>query len=300
MPQNNLSDQAPDNKFNRILHSHKNLINFQFPAQEDYDFYWPAEHFGLEKSSLFRALSLFEQEKILILHSNHVLNEAYFIEQAGMKFAAKMILQAELTENAQFYCFMSSDEAVHLQILKKYLKLSDSNFLKQNSFLQLLHQIIEELEPQKLLYLVQIILEGWGQNHYLKLSKSCLNQEFKSDLQKILKDEALHTLAGKTLLKPKSFSIEQKTDLIDKLSAYASMIRKGELSSIKIIDFSLGGLSKQTKIKFLEEIDNLKTTQKKLELLMNLAAQTGMEEIVQGVCDRNLFEPCSNHETVNF
>jgi hypothetical protein len=300
MPQNNLSDQAPDNKFNRILHSHKNLINFQFPAQEDYDFYWPAEHFGLEKSSLFRALSLFEQEKILILHSNHVLNEAYFIEQAGMKFAAKMILQAELTENAQFYCFMSSDEAVHLQILKKYLKLSDSNFLKQNSFLQLLHQIIEELEPQKLLYLVQIILEGWGQNHYLKLSKSCLNQEFKSDLQKILKDEALHTLAGKTLLKPKSFSIEQKTDLIDKLSAYASMIRKGELSSIKIIDFSLGGLSKQTKIKFLEEIDNLKTTQKKLELLMNLAAQTGMEEIVQSVCDRNLFEPCSNHETVNF
>ena len=166
--------------------------------------------------------------------------------------------------------------------------------------MQLLHQIIEELEPQKLLYLVQIILEGWGQNHYLKLSKSCLNQEFKSDLQKILKDEALHTLAGKTLLKPKSFSIEQKTDLIDKLSAYASMIRKGELSSIKIIDFSLGGLSKQTKIKFLEEIDNLKTTQKKLELLMNLAAQTGMEEIVQSVCDRNLFEPCSNHETVNF
>ena len=78
------------------------------------------------------------------------------------------------------------------------------------------------------------------------------------------------------------------------------MIRKGELSSIKIIDFSLGGLSKQTKIKFLEEIDNLKTTQKKLELLMNLAAQTGMEEIVQSVCDRNLFEPCSNHETVNF
>ena len=232
MPQNNLSDQAPDNKFNRILHSHKNLINFQFPAQEDYDFYWPAEHFGLEKSSLFRALSLFEQEKILILHSNHVLNEAYFIEQAGMKFAAKMILQAELTENAQFYCFMSSDEAVHLQILKKYLKLSDSNFLKQSSFLQLLHQIIEELEPQKLLYLVQIILEGWGQNHYLKLSKSCLNQEFKSDLQKILKDEALHTLAGKTLLKPKSFSIEQTTDLIDKLSAYASMIRKGLYSEL--------------------------------------------------------------------
>ncbi|MDX1919862.1 MAG: ferritin-like domain-containing protein [Candidatus Caenarcaniphilales bacterium] len=298
----NLPDRSSDDDFHKVLHSHKSFVHLKKKksAAENQStkshIYWGAQHFNLHHSKLFSSMSTLQKENILASCSSNLLNEAYFIEKAGIKFSAKMIVNSEFTEDAQFYSLMASDEACHLEILKNRIS-KNINYLNQSPFLLLLHQIIEELEPQKLLYLVQIILEGWGLNHYLQLSKGCQDKELKEDFQKILKDEAIHTISGKSLLRPASFSLKHKADLIDKLSAYASMVRVGELSLLNTIHREFGELKGKAKIEILEEIDNQNTTKTKLRLLMNLANQPGMEEIVQAVFDKNLFEPCSNQET---
>ena len=297
-----LPNRSLGDGFHKVLYSHKNFIHLKKGNSLTESqvagslICWDASQFNLHHSKLFRSLITSQKENILVSCSSNLLNEAYFIEKAGIKFSAKMILNSEFTEDAQFYSLMASDEACHLEILKNRISVN-TNYLNQSPFLLILHQIIEELEPQKLLYLVQIILEGWGLNHYSQISKNCIDKGLQENFQRILKDEAIHTLSGRSLLKPKLFTAKQKVDLIDKLSIYASLVRVGELSLLSVVDREFGELNRKVRIEFLEEIDNQNTTKIKLQLLMNLANQPGMEDIVQAVFDKNLFEPCSNEET---
>ena len=52
--------------------------------------YWNAEFHGLHQSSLFQSFSDEQKKCVLIACSRNLLEEALYIEQSGMAFAAKM------------------------------------------------------------------------------------------------------------------------------------------------------------------------------------------------------------------
>lgn len=143
---------------------------------------WTSEFFGLNNSSGFYSrLSLAQQKEIVIQCNDNLLLESYFIEKLGMAYCAKMSLASETVEAAQTYMLIGADEATHLRWLTPYVPAS-----KRTSpigvFLDYLTTLVEHADTTCLIFLLQIILEGWGIKHYQRLADSCSNTKLKSIL----------------------------------------------------------------------------------------------------------------------
>ena len=59
---------------------------------------WPAAHFGLHRATAFTGSSAEVQAAVLADCARGTLLEAYFIEKAGVSYAAKMTLLAETSD----------------------------------------------------------------------------------------------------------------------------------------------------------------------------------------------------------
>jgi len=82
---------------------------------------WDAAHFGLDRSALFRDVDAETQQGILERCGRGLLEEAFFIERAGLVYCAKMILLAETTDERMLYALFAGDEAVHLDRVARFL-----------------------------------------------------------------------------------------------------------------------------------------------------------------------------------
>ena len=164
----------------------------------DYTTLWSSQWWGFHASAVYAKLNPDQQKGVLQLCNRSLLNEAYFIEKSGLAYSAKMVLMAESTDKAQLYALIGADEAKHLAWIEPYLD-SEEKQLPRGHFLLFLSKMIEEFSPELLVYLVQIILEGWGLDHYNRLSKNCREPKLAKVFLSILKDEALHHKSGNLL-----------------------------------------------------------------------------------------------------
>ncbi|MDR3477453.1 MAG: ferritin-like domain-containing protein [Gammaproteobacteria bacterium] len=259
--------------------------------------YWPADYFGLNQSELFNGASPEQQDEILRQCSDHLLREAYFIEKSGLTFCAKMVLLAETTEVAQAYSLMGADEATHLQWITPYVPL----ILRERpggEFVFFLKQLIEQGDANCLMYLLQVILEGWGLHHYKDLSVSCQQAELRSVLIDIVRDEALHQHTGAVLFQPQTVSHIQNEFIQDSLASFLEMIRVGPQAVVSHVDLVLGGLSKARKIQLIEQISGPEITARKLKLLQRLMAVPGCEKWIEALDARKMFEPYLAYQCV--
>jgi CheY-specific phosphatase CheX len=240
------------------------------PGFQRADALWRAEWWGLEASKTFSILKPQLQKSVLEACNRTVLNEAYFIEKSGLAYTSKMVLLAESTDVAQLYALIGADEARHLAWLELYV--ADEDKTRPNGqFLAFLSSLIEEAPPRLLVYLVQIILEGWGLDHYKRLADGCQNTHLTEVLLNILKDEALHHKSGSLLFKPTELQPEDWELIRSALISYASMVRVGCWTVIQAMEKVLDALSVQEEEDVLIARKHSEECFRKLQLLKKLA-----------------------------
>jgi rubrerythrin len=283
-----LPDINKENKFNRILSSALEKTNgyskYQSTSSTNY---WNANYFNLDKVNIFEDSTPYEQTLILKLCNNKVLEEAYFIEKAGMGYMAKMILLAETTQERMLYGLFAADEVTHFSQISSFLTTPTVN---NNPFLYLLENVVESDDKTVLLFVLQVVLEGWGLTHYRNIASCCKNPQLKSVLQGFLQDESRHHATGVTLFENISLG-KSSQDIVEILAMFLQMVQAGPQSIVKAIEQVKGDLSKQDKINIFAQLDTENHSGSRLKILRNLIDISNTQNIVETLEMKGSFQP---------
>lgn len=167
---------------------------------------WGAERYNLQRCEAY--LSLEPARQVAMLRRITELNLAlsYFIEKSGFGYGAKMILLADSVEEKSLYSLFVADEAVHLQEFKNHMDFIPTLETHSHPMLGVLSEAIRDGEKQALVFVIQVLLEGFGLAHYADLRQDCQNESLKGAYTRILQDEARHHGAGIILAKSRESS----------------------------------------------------------------------------------------------
>ncbi|ATH07981.1 hypothetical protein BIY24_08460 [Halobacteriovorax marinus] len=241
--------------------------------------FWNEEAFDLQNVEVFKNLSIEEQSLLLTQNSSDRVEEAYHIEKSGIAYGAKMTLLSENLEERLLYGTFTGDEARHFQLVSKYI--NNTNLTPEcNPFLQLLAQMIETAPKKSLVFMIQVLLEGWGMDHYNTMAKSCLNESLKEDLSSILADEASHHGSGLILFNESELSREDLEYVRVSLETFFSMVQCGPLSVYSRLISSVDSLSRSNKRDILSQMNAMETTQRKLDQLSALMKKSGAHTLL--------------------
>ena len=251
---------------------------------------WSPDFFELPKSSYFAQSSESVRYSIIETCSVDVLNEAFFIEESGMAFASKMALMAETRQERMLYNLFGADEATHFHWINEALGPHAAR-MKPNQFHRLLESIIRDGQRESLVFIVQVILEGWGLNHYRSLLRSCEHADFSEVLERILRDEARHHGSGIVLCRERGLPEGAKTEVVETMRAFLEMVRFGPQAVLAAIEEGVGGFSREQKLKTLKELDCEAHSSSRLNHLRGLMLQEGFESVVAELDEAHAFTP---------
>lgn len=240
---------------------------------------WGAESYGLDRAQAYLEADQATQERILAKLTQARLEEAYHIEKAGIAFGAKMILSSETFEERKLYAHFTAEESEHLAMIESYLPfVSDAHLT--NSFLLYLSEIIKTAPKNVLVFIIQVILEGWGIEHYTELANTCLDPKMQASLKKIVQDEAGHHGSGMLLFSEEKLSAEEREHTLKAFELFLSMVKAGPYALVALLKEELN-LNQEQIHSTLEELNALEETQRKLKTLRGLATRSGAREITQ-------------------
>jgi hypothetical protein len=260
-----------------------------FSPERSSALYWNADYFGLHKVKVFQDSSLEERTAILQIANRGLLEEAYFVEKAGMGYMAKMVLLAETTEERMLYSLFTANEATHLSQISAFLP--DRPVGTDDTFLRFLADLVESQDKTVLLFTIQLVLEGWGLSHYRSLAKGCCDRTLSQVLTGFLQDEARHHGTGLILFEQTSVSPQSRAVIVETLFCFLQMIRVGPQRVVGAIAQVKGDLTRSQKIRILEELDTETHSGTRLHLLRSLMRGEAAEAIVQALSARGAFEP---------
>lgn len=264
-------------------------------ASVEFSTFWRAEWWGLNNSVVYNRMTTEHQENVLAQCNRSLLTEAYFIEKSGLAYCAKLLLDARDTDEAQLYALIAADEAKHLAWLEPYLSPKEKTS-PSGLFLQFLTSLIEEYPSRLLAYLVQVILEGWGLDHYNRLARNCCDTTLAEIFQLILKDEALHHHSGTLLFDAKIMTDDDLVLLESALRTYTDMVRVGPQTVLDIVDREASDLTSEDLMDVLVALNHESETKRKLNLLKNLMCRPGLDSIIQRLDKLGCFEPLTLQE----
>ena len=252
---------------------------------------WSEEFFHLENSQIWKSLSVEVQKQILLKLGHKILQEAYFIECAGMAYAAKMNLAAKSKEEREFYCFVGEEEARHLRMVEG-LGNFETNLENIPSFALLIGEIIQEAKRASHLLLIQILLEGWGLNYYKSLQKNAKNETVSNIFKAILKDEIRHHSAGVLLFgnlkKSQGLDPQNESEFLSFFERIAFMVKAGPWNVCEEVFKHIENPSKDMLHKFLVEIEAGKFTSEKMDVLEQLITKALPESSLKTVKEKGL------------
>ncbi len=249
--------------------------------------FWPAEHFGLDRVTLFRKSSTEERNEILKLCGRSVMAEAYFIEKFGMYFAAKMSLLSESDEERMLYSLFASDEALHFNWISSFVSEDSIADYARDPFIQFLDEVLQKEVRVTLSYIVQVILEGWGISHYRALIADCRDEELTRIFESILRDEARHHRSGVVLFNEQEPSTDEIEKIVGVLSHLFLMVQVGPQMVVSQIEMVKGRLSTEQKIRVFEELSCERESTKKIDLLKSLIRSANHAETILGELERS-------------
>ncbi|MBW4643118.1 MAG: ferritin-like domain-containing protein [Goleter apudmare HA4340-LM2] len=282
-----------DNRLRRILTAV--LPNQRDAASQQPSNYWNAEFFNLHQVQIFQQASLAEQSAILGLANHHLLKESYFIEKAGVGYMAKMVLLAATVEERMLYAMFTADEANHLSQISHFLpEPTNSN----DPFLSLLAEVVESPDKAVLLFVLQVVLEGWGLSHYRHLAKECHHPILAELFTSFLHAEARHHSTGNTLFNQISVTSDSQKTILDVLAKFLSMVQLGPQSVLSAIEQIKGHLTRSQKIHILEQLDTQTHSGTRLQLLRSLMRGSSAQAIVQTLDEQGAFTPLPPHQCV--
>jgi len=292
----NLPHQTTNHRLKRVLQA---ALPSQPTSQSNLTLpYWNAEFFNLNQVRIFQEARNFEQSAILEIVDRSLLEEAYHIENAGVGYMAKMALLAETIEERMLYGLFAADEATHLsQICSFFPKIALTSH--QDNFLSLLAEVVAGTDKTVLLFVLQVVLEGWGLSHYRRLAKECLHPGLAEVFSSFLDAEARHHATGSLLFEEISIAKSSQTLIIEILANFLMMVQVGPQNVLNAIAQVKGHLSRSQKIQILEELDTETHSGTRLQLLRSLMQGKSADAIVQALDDRGAFVPLPAHQCVN-
>ncbi|MBS1964151.1 MAG: ferritin-like domain-containing protein [Bdellovibrionales bacterium] len=164
---------------------------------------WGAERFHLQKSAIYARLAPEEQHAVLVRLTELNLSLSYFIEKSGHEYAAKMIQTSSTLEEKTLYALFANEEATHLRMFMNEMWFTPNTTSHFHPVLPALAEAIEWGGRDTLVFVIQVLLEGFGIAHYSGLKETCMDAGLKTSLASILRDESRHHGAGLVLAKAK-------------------------------------------------------------------------------------------------
>lgn len=260
--------------------------------------HWPAAHFGLSRARLFASATEAQQHAIVERCSAGLLAEAYFIERAGVAYAAKMILLAESIHERQLYGLFAGDEAVHLEMVSRFYEPAGAGGL-DDPFVVLLCELIEHGDRASLQLLIQIVLEGWGLIHYRSLRAACQTPELERVLATILRDEAAHHQSGVALFNEREAPRSSWTFITDAMAAMLRMVQAGPAAVVAAVEQVLGHLRPDQKRDLLDDLSARAHSAERLSALTALMAKAeGTAPVLDAIEAKGLLEPLAPKELI--
>jgi hypothetical protein len=250
---------------------------------------WDAAYFGLDRVTYFQQASIDQQRQILQITNRQLLEEAYFVEKAGMGYMAKMVLMAESIEERMLYSLFSADEAIHLSQIRGFLASEPEN--TADPFFQLLAELAELDDRAVLMFVIQVVLEGWGLSHYRSLAQDCQIPALVVLFTGFLQEESKHHATGVTLFQTVECGVNQQAVMLEVLAKFLQMVQVGPQGVVGAIGQVLGGLSVGQRVQVFEELDTQTHSGARLTLLQKLMQTGGGGEMVQQLIDRGSFNP---------
>lgn len=220
---------------------------------------WPASSFGLERVTEFVDASDERKREIVRRCAADRLAEALYVEKLGLAFCAKMTLLAETTEERMLYTLTAGDEATHYYWMSQFI----GDDPKPSPFLDLVGTWIERGSRSALTLLVQVVLEGWGVQHYRLLGSDCRDAQLAAVLREIVTDEARHHGSGTRLLAQHALSDAEREGVAHALAELLDMVRCGPQAVVAAID-------PVDRKRCLDELHAADDAQRKLDLLRDL------------------------------
>ncbi len=230
---------------------------------------WGEDFFNLTSSKHWRDLNDVTKHAVLTALGQKVLQEAYFIECAGMAYAGKMNLASTSREERQFFSFVGEEETRHLRMIESIGGFSTAPE-QIPSFALLIGEIIAEATKPGHLLLIQILLEGWGLNYYKTLAKSCFDETVANVFKSIVKDEIRHHSAGVVLFRDVTLSNSDAESILSYLERLISMVKIGPYTVCQEVSQYVGFQGTGDFRSFLHETNAVSVTAGKLEIIGHL------------------------------
>ncbi len=245
--------------------------------------HWDAAFFDLPGIGAFRAATPDIQRAVAARCGEAILHEALHIETIGMAYAAKMLLLSETVEERMLYAAIAAEEASHLAGVGAFVARRPA----EGPFLALLGELVATGDRATLVLVVQVVLEGWGLDHYRALARSCRTPALTTVLDGILRDEARHHGSG-VLLAPRLGAGEAA---VEALTAFCDLVRVGPQGVLGAIEAEVGPLGLAGRARALDALGGEDHAGRRLVLLRALLAKAGADQVIDALAARGRFTP---------
>jgi hypothetical protein len=275
-------------KLQKILENRfQNKVNFNGTNP-----FWNEESYSLTNVECFQNLGQEDRKLLLNELALDRVQEAYHIEKSGIAYGSKMTLLSQTMDERVLYASFTGDEARHFKLVEKYNSNPETD-IRDNSFLNFLSNMIETAPRKSLVFMIQVLLEGWGLDHYSTMAKECKHEELKVDLESILQDEILHHGSGVILFDESELTKLERECIQESLISFFQMVQVGPLGILTRIESFTKNLSNYNRIKTLEELNAFSETEIKLQKLKRLMKKAGAISLIEELEDKSLLTPLS-------
>jgi len=248
--------------------------------------YWSAEHFGFDRIKYFTEANDSTKEKILVLCTKRVLDEAYYVEKAGSTYASHRAAFSETYQEHAMYSLIAEEEVAHFYMICSLMHDSPVDY-KNNAFLLLIENILKQCDPAVLILVCQVFLEGLGVNYYSKMMRGTFFEPVREALKIIVADEIRHHSVGLVTTRHKPVEQCLNPTTVEYLTQFFRMIQCGPQGAVQSLSEALGGLNRQQKeeVFFTLESDG-----------SNLSRMAYLESLVKTSGPLKLYEVLARHD----
>lgn len=184
----------------------KNRVLLEKPQLCEY--YWDERRFNLHQSDVFMSLPQAIRTKVLVKLSRHSLISSSMIEKGAISYCVRMALMSETLDEKMLFISMGNEEVLHLVEFEQFLTTEMQN-AAPTIFTTKINDLIQQHDRETSFLIAQILLEGMSMNHYSVLWESCINDQMKLVIERVLNDEARHHGSGLVLLDESTISTDQ-------------------------------------------------------------------------------------------
>lgn len=251
--------------------------------------YWPAQHYRLDQTAIFRSMSESRQTELLSTLAHWSLSLSHYIEKFGLNYGAFMINQAESTEEKSLYGLFTAEEVKHRLWLEQFNVRPIESDLSFHPLLPALATALREGSRETLVFTIQVVLEGFGIHHYSVLRESCLSSQLSAVFTEILKDEFHHHGMGVHLSQKMQLSRESQEQIEALTVLFVRALIEAEWVA-KAVELNVGGMTSNQKREFMEEISWQKQIQGRIEKLRQLMNKVGYVGMVERLESKGAFK----------